>query len=150
MGVQFLEPYPEVWGPHFWFTLHTISFFYPEYPTSTDMRNYKEFFERFALFIPCSSCQQHYKQFLKQYPIDGYLDSRDSLSRWVVYLHNKVNVRNGKPEWSYDDVVKDYRRKYSPQKEKAKMINIGVLAGLLGIGFYVYYNYFTASSQKRK
>ena len=100
-----MNPNPNVFGPHFWFTLHSVSFFYPEAPTDTDMRIHKDFYESFAHVLPCDECKKHYRVLLTRYPIDGHLDSRDQLSRWVVFLHNQVNKSLGKKELPYDEVV---------------------------------------------
>lgn len=107
-----MNPNPAVFGPHFWFTLHSVSFFYPENPTDTDMKIHKDFFESFVHVLPCDECKKHYRVLLTRYPIDGYLESREQLSRWVVYIHNHVNKRLGKKEMSYDEVVNNYRNAY--------------------------------------
>lgn len=108
-----MNPNPGVFGPHFWFVLHSVSFFYPEYPDSSDMRRHKEFYESFVYMIPCDECKKHYRVLLTRYPIDGHLESRNLLSRWVVFIHNSVNKRLGKPQMDYDDVVDYYRKMYS-------------------------------------
>ena len=30
---------PEIWGPHYWFFLHTVSESYPVHPTSVTKKN---------------------------------------------------------------------------------------------------------------
>ena len=40
--------------------------------------------------------------------MESHLDSRDSLSRWLVDFHNKVNERLGKPIMKYEEVAKEY------------------------------------------
>ena len=132
---------PEVWGPHFWYTLHTISFSYPEHPTSTDMRRYREFYELFAHLLPCDSCRLHYKSMMSQYPIDGHLNDRDSLSRWVVFLHNQVNKRLGRKYMPYEDVVELYRRWFNQNEIRSKTMNFALLCGILMIAYFVYKRY---------
>lgn len=117
-----MNPSPEIWGNHFWFSMHTASFFYPEYPTPTDMHKYKQFYESFAYVIPCPDCKNHFYQLMNDYPIDSYLESRDSLSRWVVLVHNKVNERLGKKQMSYQQVIDEYNKKFIPAEKKDKKI----------------------------
>lgn len=111
-----MNPNPGVFGPHFWFVLHSVSFFYPESPTDTDMRRHKDFYESFVYMIPCYECKQHYKVLLTRYPIDGHLNSRDELSRWVVFLHNQINKKTGKKEVDYQTVVQNYTYAYTQSK----------------------------------
>ena len=33
-----------IWGPHFWVTLHSISFSYPQNPSEKDKHDYMIFF----------------------------------------------------------------------------------------------------------
>jgi hypothetical protein len=40
--------------------------------------------------------------------VDKHLDSRDSLSRWLVDFHNKVNARLGKPEYDYEAAKREF------------------------------------------
>ena len=35
---------PDIWGPHFWYILHIISFDYPLRPTEYDKRVYHDFY----------------------------------------------------------------------------------------------------------
>ena len=43
---------PEVWGPHFWFVLFTISMHYPQRPNTVTKKKYYEFIQNFPLFLP--------------------------------------------------------------------------------------------------
>ena len=61
---------PEVWGPHAWIFLHTITLTYPHNPTDQDKKNYKMFFYNLATVLPCTHCSQNYRIHLKQLPID--------------------------------------------------------------------------------
>lgn len=126
-----MNPDPEIWGNNFWFTLHSVSFFYPEYPTSTDMHKYKTFFETISYVLPCPSCKEHYRKILNDYPIDPYLESRDSLIRWVILVHNKVNLRIGKKEISYQDAINEYSKKYIRPEKKDKNIKTCIIVCLI-------------------
>jgi hypothetical protein len=101
-----------IWGPHLWFSLHTISFNYPIKPTEKDKEEYKLFFKNLQEVIPCSVCKKNYKRHLNEHPIEDYLNSRKLLVYWVIDMHNMVNAEIGKKILSYDIVLKKYEDVY--------------------------------------
>jgi len=101
-----------IWGPHLWFSLHTISFNYPLVPTQDDKDNYRNFFNSMKNVIPCSVCKKNYIRHLNEIPIDQHLHNRKSLVYWVIDLHNMVNGETGKKILSYDNVIKKYEDAY--------------------------------------
>lgn len=101
-----------IWGPHLWFSLHTISFNYPIKPSEKDKEEYKLFFNNLQEVIPCSVCKKNYKRHLKEHPIEDYLNSRKLLVYWVIDMHNMVNAEIGKKILSYDIVLKKYEDVY--------------------------------------
>ena len=111
---------PTVWGPKLWFALHTMTFNYPIKPTYQDKRHYHDLFEILKHTIPCDICKQHYREHLQVNPISPHLDSRDSLVRWLVDVHNSVNKSLGKPILNMDQVVEIYRQAYSKTDTESK------------------------------
>ena len=101
-----------IWGPHLWFSLHTISFNYPIKPSEKDKEEYKLFFKNLQEVIPCSVCKKNYKRHLNEHPIEDYLNSRKLLVYWVIDMHNMVNAEIGKKILSYDIVLKKYEDVY--------------------------------------
>lgn len=97
-----------IWGPHAWFFLHTITFNYPEKPKQCDKDRYLRFFTSLQDVIPCKYCRNNYKRHLKEYPIK--LESRYSLSKWLVDVHNSVNSLTGKKTISYKEAVKIWEK----------------------------------------
>ena len=87
---------PRYWGSQFWFTMHTVAMFYPDFPTSDDMGNARNFFLSLQGLLPCVSCSQHYTQLLIQHPLEPALRSKMELMRWVWTIHDAVNTRIGK------------------------------------------------------
>ena len=102
-----------IWGPHLWFSLHTMTFNYPLKPTQDDKDNYRNFFNSMKNVIPCSVCKKNYIRHLNEIPIDQHLHNRKSLVYWVIDLHNMVNGETGKKILSYDNVIKKYEDAYS-------------------------------------
>jgi len=39
---------PDVWGPHYWFFLHTIAHSYPESPNAVTKRKYYDLIQKYA------------------------------------------------------------------------------------------------------
>ena len=101
-----------IWGPHLWFSLHTMSFNYPIKPNNKDKNEYKSFFNSLKYVIPCSVCKKNYIRHLNEHPIQDYLDNRKSLVYWLIDMHNMVNVEIGKKLFSYDIVIKKYEDVY--------------------------------------
>ena len=108
---------PEIWGPHAWQFLHSITLSYPDNPTLEDKNNHAQFFNSIQNILPCQKCKDHYTQNLHILPIEQHLDNKESLFRWSVDLHNRVNVINNKREYSYDEVTELYEKMYDKSEK---------------------------------
>ena len=84
---------PTKWGPHFWTTLHIACL------ACSDYKSLVEFVEGYLYIIPCLSCRQHFEKVLEENPVPEAGD----YFKWSVDVHNIVNVRLGKPQFSYED-----------------------------------------------
>jgi hypothetical protein len=98
----------EVWGPRFWFVLHTVSFAYPDTPGYQHKKYAYDFYNAIQAVIPCPLCRDHYAQEMRNLPLTPYLDSRAKLMEWVWRIHNAANRRLNKPEYSFHDMVRYY------------------------------------------
>jgi|TARA_B100000927_G_scaffold147464_1_gene119012 hypothetical protein len=107
---------PEIWGPHYWFFLHTVAESYPLHPTSVTKKKYYDLLINFPLFIPNQDIGNKFSQLLDKYPVSPYLDSRESFVRWVHFIHNKLNIQLGKEELSMPVALEKYRNLYKPKK----------------------------------
>jgi FAD-linked sulfhydryl oxidase len=106
---------PTVWGPHYWFFLHTIAESYPLTPNATTKRKYYDLIQNMPLFIPNPNIGNKFSEYLDKYPVTPYLDNRDSFVRWVHFIHNKFNVLLGKQEISLPFALEKYRAQYKPK-----------------------------------
>lgn len=102
-----------IWGSSLWFSLHTISMNYPNYPSNEDKINYKDFFISLKNVIPCTVCKKNYIRHLKENPIDSKLNTRKDLVYWLIDIHNMVNAEIGKKQMSYDAVIQKYESIYN-------------------------------------
>jgi len=105
----------EVWGPHYWFFLHTVAESYPMHPNDITKRKYYDLIQNMPLFIPDSEIGDKFSKMLDKYPVSPYLDNRDSFVRWVHFIHNKINVKLGKVELSLPMALETYRDEYLPK-----------------------------------
>jgi len=111
---------PNIWGPYLWYILHIISFNYPVQPSYADKRIYHDFYVNFKDLIPCSNCRKHYEQNLHINPITPALDTRADLVKWVIDMHNLVNISLGKPTMTVQEVMVAYQMNnfYPPNEKK--------------------------------
>jgi hypothetical protein len=96
---------PKVWGPAFWFYLHTSSAYYPENPSKIVRDRMKSRILAIPYELPCASCRQHAIAFIEsnREKLDDIVSSNQKLFNFYVDFHNQVNARYGKKEWTYDE-----------------------------------------------
>jgi hypothetical protein len=137
---------PKVWGPHYWFFLHTVAMCYPHRPNTTTKKKYYDFIHNFSLFIPIENMASHFSQLLDQYPVSPYLDSRDAFIRWTHFIHNKINQRLEKPSISLSKFYENYYEKYKPNdlkmreyyRMRSKIIYFALVVIFIGVIYYFY------------
>lgn len=115
-----------------WFSLHSISFSYPAEPTLTERRVYRDFFHLLEHVIPCEACRKHYAETLREDPIDPALESRETLARWVIQIHNRINVRLGKKVLPEDEVYSRYLAAYAGDQVAQRSLQTAAVAGATG------------------
>ena len=137
---------PKVWGPHYWFFLHTISMTYPIHPNAVTKKKYYDFVQNIPLFIPVESMASEFSKLLDQYPVQPYLDNKESFIRWMWFIHNKINLKLEKPQISLNDFYVKYYEEYKPINEKmseyykirGKLIYSSIIISIFGGIYYLY------------
>jgi hypothetical protein len=137
---------PKIWGPHYWFFLHTLAMTYPHHPNTVTKKKYYEFIQNLPLFIPVEQISKDVEQLIEKYPITPYLDNRDSFVRWMHFIHNKINEKLEKPQITLNDFFVEYYNSYKSQNEKLieyyklkeKIIYGTFLVTILGAIYYLY------------
>lgn len=137
---------PSVWGPHYWFFLHTLAMTYPHRPNSVTKKKYYEFIQNLPLFLPVEQISGEFSKIIEKYPIMPYLDNRDSFVRWMHFIHNKINEKLEKPQISLNDFFVKYYDEYKTQDEKLSQYNkikekIVYFGIIIGISLAIYYLY---------
>ena len=137
---------PKIWGPHYWFFIHTAAMTYPIRPNAVTKKKYYEFIQNLPLFIPVESMSGEFSKLIDKYPVTPYLDNRESLIRWTHFIHNKINQKLEKPQISLSDFYIKYYEEYKSQniklveyyKLREKAIFCGIVLTISGTIYYLY------------
>ena len=104
---------PAVWGPHYWFFLHSVALHYPKLPTATTKKIHYRLIHNFHEFIPHREIAATFVTLLAKYPVAPYLDSRTQFVRWVHFIHNKINEKTLKPTITLEEHRSNMKRCYA-------------------------------------
>ena len=137
---------PKIWGPHYWFFIHTVAMTYPIRPNAVTKKKYYEFIQNLPLFIPVESMSGEFSKLIDKYPVTPYLDNRESLIRWTHFIHNKINQKLEKPQISLSEFYIKYYEEYKSQnvkmveyyKLREKAIYCGIIVTIAGGIYYLY------------
>jgi len=130
---------PKFWGPHGWIFLHSVTMNYPKEPTNEDKTLYRNFFSSLKRVLPCEKCAYHYKQHINDDPIEPALENRNTLVRWLIKIHNKVNEDLGKPQHTYEQVIEEYKYKMMNMDRDETLIYKVIIGALL---LFILYKFF--------
>jgi|TARA_B110000196_G_scaffold254202_1_gene223994 hypothetical protein len=136
----------DIWGPSYWFVLHTIALNYPEFPNAIAKKKHYDLIQNLPTFIPNKRMGKQFEKKLNEFPVTPYLSSRDSFMKWVHFMHNKINKKLGKPEINFFKGLELYYRNYEPKKTKKirelklnkKYVAIGTSILFIFLGLYFY------------
>ena len=137
---------PTVWGPFYWFVLHTIALTYPTNPNETIKKKYYDFIHNIPLFLPVPAIGNKFSELLDKYPVVPYLDSQQSLVKWMHFIHNKINITINLPEITMEEAMVKYYEHYKPKaiKEKEqrqrreKYVFVGITGLIIALTIYLY------------
>ena len=138
---------PKIWGPQYWFVLHTIALSYPETPTEVSKKKFYEFYQNLPLFLPVEDIGNNFSKFLDKYPVTPYLESRQSLVRWTHFIHNKINSALNLPILNLEEALSAYYEHYKPaevkdiqHRRRREKIAFSIVILILIIGTVYIYN----------
>ena len=138
---------PQVWYPHFKFTLQTIGMTYPNKPNDATKKKYFTLIQNLPFYFPIHPMGKNFGKLLNQYPVQPYLDNRMNFGKWIHYITNKLNEELDLPTNTFYESLEEYYDKFKPKelidqeylKKKKKFIYAGV-GGVMLIGIYWMYN----------
>lgn len=137
---------PKIWGPHFWFVIHTIALTYPHNPNEVMRKKYYDLIQNLPLFLPVEEIGNTFSQYLDKYPVTPYLESRTSFVKWTHFIHNKINVSLGKEELTMEEAMSAYYENYKSKadnslderKRREKIVFAGILFTVVVVGIALY------------
>jgi hypothetical protein len=109
----------EIWGPHYWFVIHTIAINYPIKPNALQKKSHYKFIQDLPTFLPDKKSSRNFTELLQIYPVLPYLDSRKDFIKWTHFIHNRVNESLGKDQISYNDFYTGYFNQYKTIEQKS-------------------------------
>lgn len=140
---------PEIWGPGAWLFLHSITLNYPNSPTQIDKKIYSDFFNLLGKVLPCDVCRNHFIYNNNNLPIQFNLNSKESIVKWLIEIHNKINIVKKKKTITYDEFTELYKDVYKNKHESItyyknknilqKKIIIILLCSVMGICLLSYF-----------
>jgi hypothetical protein len=111
---------PSIWGPSLWRVLHSFAFSL-NYEQDQSVYSKKrqellQFIESLQLLLPCEECRLHFQEYIQLHNPK----KAENLAYWTFDLHNSVNQRIGKPQFSFGDVSKVYEDSHCTIQCKSK------------------------------
>jgi hypothetical protein len=119
---------------------------YPLRPNSVTKKKYYEFIQNLPMFIPVEHMSGEFTKLLNEYPIQPYLDKRESFIRWIWFIHNKINQKLEKPQITLNEFYVKYYEEYKSKniklteyyKLRSKFIYAFIILVVIGIIYYLY------------
>lgn len=86
---------PEIWGPHYWFVIHTFADIYPDTPNSLDKEVATNFIRMIPFILPCADCSDHAFAYIfeKNTEIPYIIQSKTNMVNFFRKFHDCVNTR---------------------------------------------------------
>lgn len=83
-----------VWYSTFWKMIEIVLLQYPNNPNEKQKIAMYQFFESLKELIPCNSCKDHYKFFIKFYPVN--VNTHQNVENWVNALKKSIGENKQK------------------------------------------------------
>ena len=116
---------PDIWGPHAWIFLHSITLEYPDNPSDNDKINMTKFIKAVGDVLPCQKCKVNFKNHIDEFPLtDTILESKKNLVKWLIDIHNSVNKMNNKESISYENALRNILSPYDDTEKNWFIIYI--------------------------
>ncbi len=100
---------PELWGRYAWPFIHAATLL-----TSVDENEAIEFLRLILINLCCQVCYESFNKFLKEYPFDK---KYGSLTHYLHFAHNHVNIRKGKSNFPLSQLSQTYSYSAMPPKK---------------------------------
>ncbi len=132
---------PNIWGPHAWVFLHSITMSYPDNPSSEEKQAAKNFVSSLEYLLPCTQCKENFTSHVKKVS-EKTFDSKKNFFEWFVDVHNNINKHHGKKTYTYKEVIEHYKKKYGINENYSSYTNIFLLMITTSIILYLIMQHF--------
>lgn len=123
---------PEVWGPHFWKTIHYVALGSPGTPSATDRRAYAAWIAGIPALLPCQVCSDHFAALVRRMPpTEAHLAGPEPFFLYTVALHNAVNRQLGKPELPPDAALRELLDPGHEEERRARHHRVAAILFLM-------------------
>jgi len=113
---------PEVWGPHYWFVIHSVAFGYPDHPSAVQRKISHRFVTHLPELMPDHRVGNEFSRLLDLYPVTPYLDRKEDFVKWTHFIHNKINEKLDKPLIPLTEHYRIFDEAYRPKRSKIQTI----------------------------
>ena len=94
-------------GSKSWTLLHSIAAYFPSTPSQQQQEDATNFMHLFSRLYPCQDCAEDLREDLVKHP--PRVTSSKEFSEWMCQMHNRVNVKLGKPEFDCSKVFQRWK-----------------------------------------
>ena len=122
---------PKIWGPSVWSTIHTTALFAD---SSKKYADFQIFVSGLSELLPCATCREDFSIYVKKNPVTV------PVFEWTVKLHNHVNKKLGKTEfsletaksaWTYEVCTQECTKSKDPENSFAGYLAVIIVLGSL-------------------
>jgi hypothetical protein len=96
-----------VWGPSVWYLFHTLSYKLKPNHFNELKDQLIDHFTSICHNLPCPECSDHAKKELKHLD-KSKITNKKELCMYFIQFHNKINIRNKKNIFTFDEYVLKY------------------------------------------
>jgi hypothetical protein len=79
-----------------WNFLYSIIFEYPQYDfelSKSRHNGYITFFTNLQYLLPCKNTRKIYQSYIKKYPVESYMKTRDLFKKWLYKIEKKIKKK---------------------------------------------------------
>lgn|SRR3990167_1044063 len=106
---------PNIWGKSFWvFLLYIVSNYgtiYGQngYPLFDEVHRMHRFLNIIGYILPCKkTCSINYYKNIQIYPIENYIQTRNTLTKWLYEMNNLIRSENSQEPITFDQFIEKY------------------------------------------
>jgi hypothetical protein len=118
----------EYWN-NYWKCLHLISIIYPKDPDMDIKMSIKRLLKKLSGDgLTCNNCRRHFIKYLSDKNREKIGSNKEELINFFLGLHNNINKRNNKKEWSKKEVKEFYKDSERISNELILNLDINIIS----------------------